>query len=185
MATYVLHHSGYWYADAPQLKAYIKEKHPNAQFVTEIALKTRAGGFSENPGVVLYQENPPAPFTNKYFAYYKYLHPKLAAYAMGAKGGGEGAEWAVVGLPDWDPVVSAIITPGPGGFEEGAILTYSRYGHDYVDAPANYGVKAAIDGGREYARILGDPLPQLVKVNLLTREFEFNGEVCHVEPESW
>jgi hypothetical protein len=145
------------------MAAYLKDKHPDARFIEEIALKTRNGGYSDSPGVVLYQENPPEPFTNKFFAYYKPVD--VAAIIAGTP---RNESWTVVGLSTFDPIVEgALVTNNKGG----GVLAISRFRNDFF----YYTGSAFIDGGRDYTRLGGSPLPPVVRINLLTKKFEMNG----------
>lgn len=153
--------SKYWYYDA-KFDAYVKEKHPNARFIEEICLRTKNGGYSSNPGVVLYEDEPPAPFTSKFFAYYRY--PGNVLDDDGDKG-----HWVITGLSTFDPVVEGILVPDQSG---GGVLAISRYCHDFFQLPDG----SFVDGGRDYTRIGGNPLPTLTRINLLTKKFEMNGE---------
>lgn len=168
-----LHRSAYFYADSPKFKDYVKGKHPEAVFVEEISLRLKNGGWSQNPGVVFYQENPPAPFTNKFFAYYNYGVPDLAARALNIEAT---SSWVITGLSNFDPIINAIFTP----HEEGGTITISRFGHDYVTAP---GGQTAIDGGRDYLRTLGNPT--IVPYNMFTRTFRLNNQEYNVERQEW
>jgi len=164
---YTLHRSDYFYASNEKIMAYIAEKHPTARFIEEIALKNKHGGYTPNPGLVFYEENPVNGYPN-YFAYYKY--PDYAAAVSGLP---EKHDWVITGLPTFDPIVTAILVPA----EDGGVLTISRFGHDYVSSPVG---NAAIDGGREYTRIIGSPLPVTVQLNLNTMTFEKDGETYDV-----
>lgn len=164
-----LHHSKYDYADDQGMLSYVGEKHPTARFVEEIAIKTKGGGYTPNPAVVFYQKNPPAPYTNNFFAYYRY--PDLSEIGLELPNAGK---WVITGLKDWDPVVDAILDEKEGG----GVLTISRFVHDFVRSPVS---GAFIDGGRDYCRTGGTPLPKIVKLNLFTMTFELNGETQYVE----
>ena len=158
---YTLLHSPYSYADNEAFRAYVSEKHPNAIFIEELALETKGGGYTDNPGIVFYQEDPPAPYTNKFFAYY--CRPDMAARIEGRQ---PKDEWVITGLKeDWNPVVEvALHMPS-------RTLAISRYHHDFFSFPGGF-----IDGGRDYTRYGGEVLPQLAKLNLLTMQFEYDGE---------
>lgn len=67
----------------------------------------------------------------------------------------------VTGLPNFDPVIDAVITRDNS-------LIYSRCQHDFF---SHGGV--AVDGGREYVRIVGNYSDyEKVKFNLLTKKFK-------------
>lgn len=140
---------------------YVKEKHPDAVFIEEIALKTTTG-YSDNPGIVFYQENPPAPYTNQYFAYYKRYNPNPLEDGRG--------NWAIYGLVSFDPVVEGVLRRDGKG---GGVIGISRYCHDYFQFTPN----GFVDGGRDYTRFGGSTLSDftVVKVNLLTKKFELDG----------
>jgi len=155
--TVKLEQSGLWYYK-DQVRDYIHEKHPNARFIAEIALPTKGGGWTDNPGIVLYEENPPAPFTNQFFAYYKYPDNHISD---------ERGKWLVTGLSKFDPVVEGVYDTTSG------VVAISRYGHDYFTTSTGF----FVDGGRNYTRFGGSSLSHLavVKVNLLTKTFIHNG----------
>ncbi len=155
-----LEQSALWYYK-DQVKDYINEKHPDARFIAEIALPTKGGGWTDNPGIVLYEEHPPAPFSNKFFAYYRYPDDPFS------KRDKERGKWVVTGLSNFDPVVEGVYDTTSG------IVAISRYGHDYFTTSPGF----FVDGGRNYTRFGGSSLSHLaiVKVNLLTRTFIHNG----------
>jgi hypothetical protein len=167
MKRYRIHRSPYFYAANPEINKYISEKHPNARFIEEISIRNTHGGYTPNPAIVLYEKNPPKGYS-EYFAYFRYPDNAYLVSGLSTQ-----TPWVVVGLKDFDPIVPAILVPT----EEGGVLTISRFGHDYVSSPVG---DAAIDGGREYTRILGTPRPQTVAFNLHTQTFELNGEIYHV-----
>lgn len=162
---YHIHHSQFSYVTREKFVRYVQEKHPDAVFVTELALKTQRGGYTSNTGAIYYQENPPAPHTNKFFSLYQYPNSF----------DGEVGRWAITGLQNFDPVVAAILTKESADL---SWLTYSRFGHDFVYDPTG---TAFIDGGREYTRTGGAALPQVVRLNLFTKTFELDGETLHAE----
>ena len=151
--------SKYWYY-GPKFDEYTQEKHPNAVFVEEIAIKT-SRGYTDHPGVVYYQENPPAPYTNKYFCFFKQRPDPLSDQGY----------WIIKGLDDFDPVVEGVLRTLPTGDR---VIGISRYRHDYFQF-TNDGF---VDGGRDYTRFGGSSLSDftIVKVNLLTKQFNLNGE---------
>ena len=156
--TVKLEHSPLWYyKDA--VKEYISEKHPSARFVAEIALPLKNGGWSDNPGVVMYEETPPHPFTNNFFAYYRYPDNPLDDKERG--------KWVVTGLSKFDPVVEGVYCPSRG------VVAISRYCHDYYTTSVGF----FVDGGRDYTRYGGSDLSHLsiVKVDLLNKKFIHNG----------
>lgn len=141
------------------VKEYIHEKHPTAVFVEEIALPTKGGGWSDNPGVLMYEENPVAPFTNNYFAYFRTPDNFISR---------DKGHWLVTGFKSYDPVVEGLYHAASG------VVGISRYGHDYFHLPSGH----MVDGGRNYTRFGGSDLSTVtvVKVNLLTKKVEINGE---------
>ena len=161
---FTLLHSPYSYASNVKLMNYIGEKHPDAAFVEEIAIGLKGGGYTDNPGVVFYQPYPPAPYTNKFFAYW--CRQDLQAVLDGRE---RNDQWVITGLQDWDPVVSAAI------HVPSRTLAISRYGHDFFSFPGGF-----IDGGRDYTRLGGETIPQTVELNLLTLQFEHDGETYNV-----
>ncbi len=159
MGSFVLKRSKYWYYD-DKLKAYIAEKHPSARFIEEICLRTKNGGYSENPGIVLYEETPPNGFTNKFFAYYKYIDREAML-----TGGEDRGQWVITGLSNFDPVVEGILVPDKSG---GGVLAISRYCHDFFQLPDG----SFVDGGRDYTRTGGSVLPTIVRIDLFKKKFQ-------------
>ena len=140
----------------PKLKAKVLEFHPKATFIAEIALKTQRG-WSENPGQVFYDPEPPKKEYAHFFAYYFYPN---------------GGKLVVTGQPHFDPIVDAMYEPTP----EGAVLVWSRFRHDFVRSPVS---PNCIDGGRDYLRCLGDP--EIVKLNLFEKTFKRKGRTYSVK----
>jgi len=72
----------------------------------------------------------------------------------------------VCGLPTFDPVIDAVLV------KESNTIIYSRAQHDFFYDPSG---TVAVDGGREYRRIVGNfDAYECVKVNLLTKQFKRN-----------
>ena len=79
----------------------------------------------------------------------------------------------VFGMETFEPVIDAVYIPSID------TVTYSRFQHDFFYVP---GANVAVDGGRAYLRILGDPADyRVVPYNLLTRSFELEDKVYYVE----
>jgi hypothetical protein len=166
---YELRYSEYWYASNPAFKEVVREyfgnRYGDVVFVEEIALKLKNGNYTTNPGVVFHTDEPLKGFKHNFIAFYKYPHKDIATYASGDK---DTEGWVVAGLSNFNPRVEAMFTPT----EKGGYITISRFGHDFVRAPLGTG---AIDGGRDYTRVLGDPVPEVVTYNMLTKKFEKRG----------
>jgi hypothetical protein len=141
----------------------ILDKHPGTRFIEEIACRTVGGGWSAEPALVFFDPKPLRPEYSNFFAYNRrWLSVE------------DKPTWAITGLPNFDPVVTALL--------DDDLLVISRFGHDFVYSPNNGG---AIDGGREYIRILGANR-QTVPLDLLTLTFELNGErhnVTRLQPD--
>lgn len=150
----------YW---TDKFQAYVKEKHPDAVFVEEICLNAK-GGYTDWPGVVLYQENPPEPYKDQFFAYF--LRRDMAALLDGRKGDDQ---WVICGQPTFSPVVDALFN------RKNNTLIFSRFRHDFFEHGGVF-----VDGGRDYMRYGGSDMKEtvVVKLNLLTKEFELDGVVC-------
>lgn len=171
-----LHHSPYYYANDPLVRQYKEERYPTARFVEEIVCcKNKLGNWYEFPGVVFYEENPPGDYS-KFFAFQKCADVQRGVDEKGIPY----MKWVLVGLKDFNPQVNAILVKNED--TGGATLAISRFGHDFVTIP---GTNASIDGGRDYIRTLGDPLPLVVPYNVLTRTFTINGETYNVQPQIW
>lgn len=170
---FVLHHTPYYYADNEELMGKIAAEHPGARFVEEIACcKSKAGNWLEFPGLLFYQENPPDPAYPKFFAYQRVVD----TYRGLQDDGTFFYKTLRVGLPNFDPNINAIFVRNPE--TDGGWIVISRFGHDFVRAPLG---NQFIDGGRDYIRTGGDPLPLVVPYNILTRTFRLNNEEYHVE----
>ncbi|MFM7012592.1 MAG: hypothetical protein ACKO0Z_25215 [Betaproteobacteria bacterium] len=150
--------SPYWYYKGA-VKEYVHEKHPTARFVEEIVLPAKGGGWTDSPGVLMYEDNPPAPYTNNWFAYFRTPDNPID---------GEKGHWLITGLKSYDPVVEGLYHAASG------TIGISRYGHDYFYMPSGH----MVDGGRNYTRFGGSDLASVtvVKVNILTRQAKINGE---------
>lgn len=173
----ILYHSPYWYANDERIKSYAAEKFPNAKFVEEIVCcKSKAGNWMEFPGVVFYDENPQPPYKNKFFAIQRSVNVNAGLDAEG----NPSYQTHIVGLPDFDPVINAIFVPNKA--TGGASIAISRYEHDFYKMPH---ADAAIDGGRDYLRTMGNPLPTVVPYNMLTRTFSINNKTFSVQPQIW
>lgn len=108
------------------------EKHYNAKYVFESVLKTKVGTYTEFPVAIFYTEQP-HPEGSNYFA----LYPD--------------------GYGSWRIANGITATEGSyTGLVVGDEVYYSRFRHDYRPAGG-----WAIDGGRDYTRLLGED-PQTV-----------------------
>lgn len=161
--SYLIHTSTPLYATPERLEVILKH-HKGATFVEEIAVKIAGGGWSQYPVMVFHQETPPQPEYPKYFCYQHRYKDILTP--------GAGGSWLLIGLPTFDPKITAYVTSQSGQ----KYVTYSRYAHDYVQTPGG----PAIDGGRDYARIVGDlNRAKSVEYDLLTKTFMHEGTQQH------
>lgn len=137
----------------------ILEHHPGARFVEEIACRNTQGNWTPWGAAVFYQPKPPKPEFSKFFAYQW----------------NDAGRLIITGLKKFDPKILAMYEPT----EWGAYLTISRFGHDFVMSPLK-GRSSFIDGGRDYNRLGGNPIPETVVLNLQTMKFKRKGReyVC-------
>ena len=105
------------------------EKTKNAKFVCETCIKDSHGNWSNRPVQIYWQENPPAGYSN-YFALFE-----RDGYVMITSG------QSAVNEP-----ITAIRHNGE--------IAFSRYRHDFRWVGGN---TVAIDGGRDYTKIIGHP----------------------------
>lgn len=161
--SYIIYTSKPLYA-TPERLGVILNHHKGATFVEEISVRIAGGGWSQYPVMVFHQEKPPQPDYPNYFCYQHRYKDPLSLSA--------GGSWLLVGLPTFDPKITAYVTTQSGL----KYLTYSRYAHDYIQSPGG----PAIDGGRDYGRIVGDiSLAHAVEYNLLTKTFVHEGVEQH------
>ena len=107
----------------------IEEKY-NAKYIGDFALKTRDGGWSVTPAQVYWQPTPPVEGYSNYFAIFMR---------------GESV-YITSGQSVADVEIDAI--------KSGDEILYSRYRWDYRQTKDG---KAAIDGGRDYTKIVSRP----------------------------
>lgn len=123
--------------------ALVEEKY-KCQFVGDFCLKGRHGGYVTDIAAIFWQETPPVEGYSNYFG---------LIYRDGA----------------------LYITSGAGAFDNDIIgirdtngdITYSRHRHDYRSSPDGV---YAIDGGRDYARIIGGnngSMPEQVQLKVV------------------
>jgi hypothetical protein len=173
----ILYHSPYIYANEPKVKELRDKLFPDAKFVEEIVCcKSKAGNWLEKPGIVFYSENPKPPYKEKFFALQQFVDTEAGMQPNG----GFLYKTAIMALPNFSPIINAIYVPNP--LTGGASLAISRFGHDYYKLPH---ADAGIDGGRDYLRTTGNPLPTVVPYNMLTRTFTINSETYPVQPQVW
>lgn len=74
----------------------------------------------------------------------------------------------IFGMPTFDPVIEAVLV------KKSNTLIYSRYQHDFFYDPSG---TVAVDGGREYMRIVGNREDYTrVHFNLLTKKFQYHND---------
>lgn len=112
------------------------------RYVGDFCLRTRDGGWSEQPAAVFWQETPPDPSYSNYFGLTRRME-------IGENG------------PQW----GALLITGAGCVAEGVWwgqraadgeIIYSRWRHDYRRSADG---TAMVDGGRDYFKSAGtDPV---------------------------
>lgn len=130
------------------IKVDVVEKKYNAVYIGDFPLKLKGGGWSESPAAFFWQETPPVAGYSNYFA----------AYVRGD------AVYITSGESITEGTISAIDCGGDN-------IVHSRYRHDY--RPTSIG--SAIDGGRDYTRIIGTEdgaMPRVVKLKVNGPLFE-------------
>ena len=104
------------------------EKHYNALFVGDFALRTRDGGWSESPVAIFYQPNPNTDLGHTHYFGILVDHHKSILITRGD---------------------SAFEQPIDGIIADNGEVIFSRYRHDYVTSLDG---SVWIDGGRDYTR---------------------------------
>lgn len=127
-----------WYSDR---EIRLIEKHYNVKYVVEIAAKLKNGQWSDTPAAVFYQNNK---------------HPTGSNY-LGIFNDPSNNNWI---LFDALPTISQ---PWTGAINKDGQVIFSRYRHDFRESPAK---DFAIDGGRDYVRIVGDNPENVMMVKL-------------------
>lgn len=137
---YVNRGDSYWKFDTAKV-----EKLRNCVYVTDLAARTRDGGWSETPISVFWQEKLADPSHSHYFGLYRetFLGSEGRLLITNASSAVEG---------DWDAVQAA----------SGEVI-FSRWRHDYRTSADG---TAMVDGGRDYFRFHAHGLAKLVKVKL-------------------
>ena len=140
------------------------EKKKNAKFICETCIRDSNGNWSNDPVQLYWQENPPVKGYSNYFAIF--VRRNLVS--------GNPQLFITSGESAVKEPIMAIRHNGEIGF--------SRCRHDYRWVG---GQEVAIDGGRDYTRIIGTPQEHLVleihgphlvvKENPDTEEIVFNG----------
>ena len=113
----------------------------NAKYVFESTVKSKDGGWVNQPMAIFYTEKK-HPEGSNYFALYMQ----------------HGVPYITDGITATEPEYTGVVN--------GDEVVYSRYRHDYRNA-GNY----AIDGGREYTRIMGSN-PKTVKFKVVEDHLE-------------
>lgn len=103
----------------------------NATYVCDHALKTKGGGWSEIPAQIYWQEKPPVEGYSNYFGIVDY---------------GNGSIYITSGHCIENLDISAIRC--------GDEVIFSRFRHDFRQSADG---KCAIDGGRDYTKLVGRP----------------------------
>lgn len=114
----------------------VVEKKKNAKFICETCIRTSNGNWSDEPVQLYWQENPPIEGYSNYFAIF--VRRNLMS--------GDPQVFITSGESAVKEPISAIRHNGQIGF--------SRCRHDYRWVG---GQEVAIDGGRDYTRIIGTP----------------------------
>lgn len=146
----ILHTSPYGLFKSRKLQDYVQQKFAGAVPIEEIALDLKGGGYTNYPGYVFWQADPPNNYSN-FFVIYRVFGVYEDKVTLGEP------QLYVRGLPNFNPIVDGVTADGKN-------ILISRYVHDYFC----YG-DAMIDGGRNYTR---RSLHPVVKVNLLTQSVE-------------
>ena len=107
----------------------VEEKY-NAKYVGDFCLKTKNGNWSESPAAIFWQETPPIEGYCNYFG--------LIVQ--------DGTIYITSGA-------SAFSEPIEGVVARNGEVNFSRYRHDFHYSEDG---SIAVDGGRDYLRVLGD-----------------------------
>jgi hypothetical protein len=106
------------------------EKKYNATYVGDFCLRTKSGNWSDSPVAIFWQETPPVEGYSNYFGILE-QHGTLLI-TSGA---------------------SAFSEPIEGIVARNGEVNFSRYRHDFHYSTDG---SVAVDGGRDYMRVLGD-----------------------------
>ncbi len=117
----------------------VVERKKNAKFVCETCIRTSNGNWSDEPVQLYWQENPPHGYSN-YFALF--VRENIID--------GSASVFIASGASAVEEPIRAVRHNGEIG--------YSRYRHDFRWVG---GQEVAIDGGRDYTRIIGAPQEML------------------------
>lgn len=120
------------------------EKKFNATYVLDTSIKDDRGSWTEHSYAIFFQRIPPDPSYSQYVA----VRPTSAAKATTSILIASGK--SVEGL-----------TFGAIAFEDDSWI-YSSHRHDWVESKGSF-----IDGGRDYVRSGGSPLPDIITVNVV------------------
>ena len=113
----------------------------DAKFVCETCIKNKHGSWINQPSLIFYSEE---------------AHPEGSNYMALTKDPYKG--WLISdGICVTEQAMRGIVLPGD-------VVTWSKFRHDYVEGGAG-----AIDGGRDYCKIVGDPKTVVLQI--------LNGEV--------
>jgi hypothetical protein len=106
----------------------VEEKY-GAKFVGDFCVKTKSGGWSEEPIAIFYQPNPNVALGHKHY---------FGLFVRGE------SMYITDGTSAFSEPIVGIVTPG------GEVI-FSRYRHDFVEREGVF-----IDGGRDYVHIGGN-----------------------------
>lgn len=105
------------------------EKHYNCTFVGDFCIKDKSGQYTTDTVALFWQEHPPVEGYSHYFA----------LFVRGQ------SVFITSGASVLDASINVVVTPA-------GEVVYSRHRHDYRQAKTS---NFAIDGGRDYVRIIG------------------------------
>ena len=106
------------------------EKLKSAKYIGDFCIKNSLSGWANQPFQIYYQEVPPVEGYSNYFAVFLNMGQPMITSAKSI----EGLEFDAI--------------------EHNGKIYYSAYRHDYRGDPSS---SVAIDGGRDYTRIIGEP----------------------------
>lgn len=138
-------------ATKPYHRLYIAEceKKYNATYMGYFSLKTKRGGWSDRPVEVFYQPEPDVASGHSH--YFGLFTDDTGLYITNA--------------------ISAFEEPMIGMVARSGEIVISRYAHDYRQVGDQF-----IDGGRDYTRLGGTPIPETVQITVKEDQFYADDE---------
>lgn len=125
----------------------------NAEYLGYFAIKDKHGNWTESPVEIFYVKDPDYALghTNYFALYYR--------NALDTNNG----VYISKGDSAFSDIINCIVCND--------VVTFSRYRHDFRETNVGF-----IDGGRDYIRVGGNPIPKLYNMTVSDGEFYIDGE---------